>query len=1433
MQKTGPQRLLRPLSAHPLSTVNELGGASMELLHAGLDIGSTTAKAVVLDEQDRIVFSRYSRHFADIKTAVGKLVNDIRDSFSESKMTLAMAGSGALELARGMDVPFTQEQIACTASITRFLPGVDVCIELGGEDSKITFFDEAGAEQRMNETCAGGTGAFLDQMATLFGTDAAGLNELAKGHKTIYPVASRCGVFAKTDVQALLNDGASRQDVAASIFQAIVNQTISGLACGRRIAGRVAFLGGPLYFLSELRSRFTETLRLPLDQCIFPKNPHLYVAMGAAISAKRQGAVGADVLQRRAEHFFISHAEGRGSALPPLFNDETELESFRQRHSSCRAKRACLSEHKGDAYLGIDVGSTTTKMVLIGDGGELLFSKYMQTGVGDTLKTVREALLELYSQMPEQTVIAGSGVTGYGEKLIKAAFCVDTGEVETVAHAKAAGFVLPGADFVIDIGGQDMKCLRIKEGVINGVFLNEACSSGCGSFLQSFAKSLNMEMAEFARAAESSLSPVDLGSRCTVFMNSRVRQAQKEGASVRDISAGLVYSVVKNALYKVLKIKDPAELGERIVVQGGTFRSDALLRAFELVTGRVVVRPDISELMGAFGAALIARERRGEKSTLIGAEALASFRTTATTQSCAGCGNRCLLTLTAFPDGKKYISGNRCERGGCAVTHEPLPPNLFEKKYKRLFDYYRPLEAENAPRGALGIPRVLNLYENYPYWFTLFTELGFRVELSGKSPDENLGIETIPSQTVCYPAKLAHRHITELLERGVKNIFYPIILHEKKEFADAQNDYNCPVVTGYPDVARLNIDRLNDGRVNFIQPALSIENEAALAETLAPALASFGVSKAELRRAACAAAAAARACKADIADFGRQALAWLAEHGGVGIVLAGHPYHLSPEVNHGIPELINSYGVTLFTEDSVCGMADGLDDKDEIGAVDQWVYHSRLYRAAMVTAKHPAFKKVELVQFNSFGCGLDAISTEQTAEILARHGKLHTLIKIDEGKNNGAVKIRIRSLLAAMKMERGEKSPCAAPPLAKAKSKARPGGRTLLCPPLSPFHFQFIEAAFDGSGVDLKVLPEGGRETVELGLRYVNNDVCYPAMMVVGQFIEALKSGRYDPEKTDCLYAQTGGACRASNYIHLLRGALSAAGFPQVRVLALNRQKEGEAEGFKLPPRVAWRATLGLFYGDLLMRLLLRTRPYERDKGESMRLHDLWAARIKENIRAGSWLRFKSDVREMTRDFAAVPIDDIKRPRVGITGEILVKYHANANERLVELIEEEGGEAVLPDMSSFISYCLYDAVYAGKGLAGAFLPRLFSEAGLWAIEKIKAPIAEALHGTRFGVPHKIEELARLGGSVVSQANQAGEGWLLTAEMMALIESGVTNVLCVQPFACLPNHVTGKGVIKELKRRFKGANILPLDYDASVSTTNQLNRIKLLMATAKA
>jgi predicted CoA-substrate-specific enzyme activase len=1411
----------------------------MPLLHVGLDIGSTTAKAAVLDVSGSLIHSCYCRHFSDIRKTVGDLMRDIRNYCKNADITLAIAGSGGISIAKEMDIPFTQELTACSASVERYIPTADVCIELGGEDAKLTFFDRNCLDQRMNETCAGGTGAFLDHMAMLLGTDAGGLNKLAAGYGIIYPIASRCGVFAKTDVQALMKDGAAREDIAASVFQAVVNQTISGLACGRKICGNVAFLGGPLYFLPELRKRFTETLGLTPEQCISPQNSHLFVAIGAAILGEKNKVVDIADLRRKARIFFsLETSVSSKDSLPPLFHDEKTKAEFEERHSENIIKEKRICDCSGNAYLGIDVGSTTTKAVLIGDNGEILFSDYRTCGGSEPIQTVKEILIKLYSLMPSGLIIKNSGVTGYGEKLIQAAFGVDTGEVETLAHFRAAQFIKPDVDFIIDIGGQDMKCLRIENSVIKQVFLNEACSSGCGSFLQNFAESLGMTMQEFILSAEKSKKPVDLGSRCTVFMNSRVRQAQKEGADICDISAGLVYSIVRNALYKVLKMRSSDNIGKHIVVQGGTFKNDALLRAFELITGCNVIRPGMPELMGAFGAALIAKDRsEKDKSGMITSEALSSFHTKTRTGRCGGCGNKCILTNTIFSEGRNYITGNMCEKGLVGEKErKKLPPNLYATKYSRLFNYYVPLALSEAAHGTISIPRVLNIYENYPFWFTLFTALGFRVELSSSHPDESLGIDTIPSQTVCFPAKLVHRHLSELLGHGAKLIFYPGIQKEIKEFSSSDNHFNCPVIAGYPDVAWLNIDGLRSPDVRFIHRFFPIDSPGRMLQLLLEEFKDYGFGKKEMREAIKEAYDAQKEFKSDIVKSGTEALNYVREHDICGIVLAGHPYHLDPTVNHGIPELINNYNAAVFTEDSICGLADKIQQPDELTVVDQWVYHSRLYKAASVIAKNPEFKNIQMVQLNSFGCGLDAISADQAASLLENCGRIHTLLKIDESKNNSAVRIRIRSLLAAAKTEKEYKSTGCAAQISNADKNitaATPKAekRILLCPPLSKYHFQFLEPIMQAEGLDFHVLPEGGRESIELGLNYVNNDACYPAMVVIGQFIKALRSGDYDPENTDCFYAQTGGACRASNYVSLLRMALDRAGFDKTRILAVNAQGRN-AEKFILPPRVIYRSAMGMLYGDLLMRLLLRTRPHELETGSSQKLFDKCSNIFNCDILNHSRNFFRELVQYTVEEFSRLPVSDKPKPRVGIVGEILVKYHSGANEHLTDIIESEGGEAVSTDLASFLLYCLFDPVYANRELSGGFFANIAAQTAISAVEYLRRPIKQALEGTKFGKINSICHLAEKAEAVVSCANQAGEGWLLTAEMMALLEEGIKNIICIQPFACLPNHITGKGVIKELKRLYCGANILALDYDSSVSNVNQINRIKLLMAVTR-
>ncbi|MGL4772201.1 MAG: acyl-CoA dehydratase activase-related protein, partial [Clostridium sp.] len=889
----------------------------MNKYYLGLDVGSTTVKVVVLNEKDNIVFSEYRRHFSDVRRTVYELIKEAYDSLGESRVTISVAGSGGMTLAKSMNIEFVQEVIACAEAVKTIIPQTDVAIELGGEDAKITYFT-GGLEQRMNGSCAGGTGAFIDQMALLLNTDATGLNNYAKEKNIIYPIASRCGVFAKTDVQPLINEGARKEDIAASVLQAVVNQTIGGLACGKPIRGKVAFLGGPLYFISELRERFIETLELKEDEVVFPDNSQLFVAIGAALSSKKKGKLLFSDIKERAKKL-TEVIDEEIERLTPLFKNEEDYKVFKERHDKSKVKRRDIKTYKGKAYLGIDAGSTTTKVILISEEGEVLLSFY-EGNEGSPLDKVVSLVNKLYEEMPEDVVIANSTVTGYGEALIKSALHVDLGEIETIAHYKGAEYFLPGVEFILDIGGQDMKCLKIKNGVIDSILLNEACSSGCGSFIETFGKSLNMTIGDFANAAIYSKSPVDLGSRCTVFMNSRVKQAQKEGAQVADISAGLSYSVIKNALYKVIKIRDEKELGEKIILQGGTFYNEAVLRSFELISGREAVRPDIAGLMGAFGAALIAKERGEgkEKSSLISKESLKKFKIDSDFSRCGKCGNNCLLTLNQFSTGEEFISGNRCERGIGIERGQEDVPNLYKYKLKRTFNY-KPLKKEEAKRGTIGIPRVLNIYENYPFWFTLLTNLGFRVEISPMSSKKvyELGIDTIPSESACYPAKLVHGHIMALVNRGIENIFYPCIPYEQKEFEGAQNNYNCPMVTSYPEVIKNNMDILKEKNINYLSPFFSLESQKDLSRRIMDEFKMFNLEANEVKIAIEKAFKEQESYKKDIRAKGEETLKYLADNNLKGIVLAGRPYHIDPEINHGIPDIITSFNMAVFTEDSI------------------------------------------------------------------------------------------------------------------------------------------------------------------------------------------------------------------------------------------------------------------------------------------------------------------------------------------------------------------------------------------------------------------------------------------------------------------------------------------------------------------------------------
>ena len=1533
-------------------------------LRVGLDIGSTTVKAVVLDQTDSldaVLFSDYRRHHANVRATVAGLLEDIHKELEslgrgDEPIRLAITGSGGLALADNLHVPFVQEVIAETRAIDEEYPQADVIIELGGEDAKITYLKPT-PEQRMNGSCAGGTGAFIDQMATLLDTDAAGLNEMAKHYETLYPIASRCGVFAKTDLQPLINDGAAKPDLAASIFTAVATQTIAGLASGRPIHGTVIFLGGPLFFMSELREAFHRALEGKVDEFIVPTDAHLYVAFGSALLAGEpdqleegqhfEARTCADILKSLED---LKNLPANTPTMPPLFPTEADRETFNERHHREHVHIGTLEGAQGPHFLGIDAGSTTIKATLVNDDREIVWSSYA-TNEGSPLTAAVNIVKQIQSQLPEGAWIARSCATGYGEGLITTGLHLDEGVVETMAHYRGAEMVSPGVTAVIDIGGQDMKYMAITDGVIDSIAVNEACSSGCGSFLQTFAQSMGLTIQEFTQAALNSTHPVDLGSRCTVFMNSSVKQAQKEGASMEDIAAGLCYSVVRNALYKVIKLRDSGELGDTVVVQGGTFLNDAVLRAFELLTERQVTRPNIAGLMGAYGAALTARMHytdvaeglddgdadagEGKIVTIDGVEHTASgivsgseldnLSMTAERDVCKLCQNHCKLTITTFQDGSRYVTGNRCERGGDSKKQRSDRPNLYDYKYKRCFAYRR-LTDKKATRGEIGIPRVLNMYENYPFWFTLLTTLGFKVMISGRSSHElfETGIESIASENICYPAKLVHGHIKWLLNKGIKTIFYPCVSYEEDFVPNTDNHYNCPVVANYPVVIGANMPELREEGVRYMRPYFNMANHELMVDRIVEEFAWANVTREEAETAVKAAYAENEVFKHDVQMEGLKALAYMKEHNCKGIVLAGRPYHVDPEINHGIPETICALGMVVLSEDSICELQPGeklnlseflaegeedprsknangfrhVDDrkvtKMPLRVTNQWAYHARLYAAANFVASYPG---LELVQLNSFGCGLDAITTDQVSEILSDKADVYTMLKIDEVSNLGAAKIRLRSLKAAVEerernkknggfRKTGSEAPTpgrqvmldtvmkANPKLTEAVTAASkraagnngfahntatmskyanriPFGKdmkdyTIVAPQMSPIHFSLVESVIRSGGYKFDILKHASRENVETGLKYVNNDACYPAIMVIGQLIDAILEGKYDPDHTALAITQTGGMCRATNYFGLIRKALVDAGYPQIPVIAISTQGIEDNPGFTATPALLHRAIKALIIGDLLMKCLYRVRPYEVTKGSADKLYQTWDTIVRETIEhhghsktarrfiGKGYLPYQTLLKEIVKSFDALPLkDEPRKVRVGVVGEILVKYQPDANNHVVDVIESQDCEAVVPGIMEFMTTRPYISDWNEHylGMGGNKLGYAVMRKGL---DLYNAPVRKAInlaHG-KFSQDLPMPELVKKAGEVTSVGVQAGEGWLLTAEILELIESGCPNVVCAQPFACLPNHVTGRGMFGKIRRLHPEANIVSIDYDPGSSEANQLNRIKLMISAAK-
>ncbi len=1400
----------------------------------GIDIGSTTVKIAILNQENEMLFADYERHFANIRETLSDLLARAKDTLGNIYLSPVITGSGGLTLAKHLGIPFVQEVISVASALQDYAPQTDVAIELGGEDAKIIYFEGGNVEQRMNGICAGGTGSFIDQMASLLQTDATGLNTYAKDYKALYPIAARCGVFAKSDIQPLINEGASKEDLSASIFQAVVNQTISGLACGKPIRGHVAFLGGPLHFLPELKEAFIRTLKLDQEHIIAPEHSHLFAAIGSALNCKPQTSMELNEILRKLSSEI--QMEFEVERMEPLFASQEDYQRFLRRHSRHHVITADLSTYVGNCYLGIDAGSTTTKAALVGADGSLLYSFYSSNN-GNPLATATLAIEEIYELLPKEAHIVHSCSTGYGEALLKSAFQLDEGEVETVAHYYAAAFFNPDVDCILDIGGQDMKCIKIKNQTVDSVQLNEACSSGCGSFIETFAKSLNYSVEDFAQTALFAEHPIDLGTRCTVFMNSKVKQAQKEGASVSDISAGLAYSVIKNALFKVIKVSEAKDLGEHIVVQGGTFYNDAVLRSFEKISGCEAIRPDIAGIMGAFGAALIARERFEDhpQTTMLSLEEIENLKVETRLTRCQSCANHCLLTINRFSGNRQFITGNRCEKGLGKEKNKEQIPNLFEYKNSRLF-YYKPLAEEEAVRGTVGIPRVLNMYENYPFWAVFFKTLKFRTLLSPQSTRKiyELGIESIPSESECYPAKLAHGHVAWLIKNQADFIFYPCIPYERDEFPEANNHYNCPIVTSYAENIKNNVDEITSGKVRFLNPFLSFASEKALAEQLKLVFRQeFSIPPQEVQAAVDAGWQELKQMRKDIRRKGEETLKYMEETGHRGIVLAGRPYHIDPEINHGIPELINSYGIAVLTEDSVSHLQ---EVERPLMAMDQWMYHSRLYAAANYVKTRD---DLDLIQLNSFGCGLDAVTTDQVNDILSKSGKIYTCLKIDEVNNLGAARIRIRSLLSALRVK--EKLHVCRTTLPSNYKRVifteeMRKNYTILCPQMSPIHFELLEPAFRASGYQMVVLDNDGKSAVNMGLKYVNNDACYPSLMVVGQIMDAILSGKYDLTKTAVIVTQTGGGCRASNYIGFIRRALQKAGYPDIPVISLNLSGLEENPGFKLTLPLLQKGLYALIFGDIFMRCLYHTRPYEAVAGTANALHEKWKQKCIDLISTTKWIshrKFKRYCREIIQEFDNLPVTGALKPKVGIVGEILVKFLPTANNYLVDLLEAEGAEAVVPDLTDFLLYCFYNQNFKAAHLGTKKSSARNANLGIQTLEWLRSAARDAFEKSRhFEAPARIETLAKYADPIVSQGNQTGEGWFLTGEMLELIHSGTNNIVCAQPFGCLPNHVVGKGVIKEIRHQYPLSNIVAIDYDPGASEVNQLNRIKLMLSTAQ-
>jgi predicted CoA-substrate-specific enzyme activase len=1410
---------------------------------AGVDIGSTTAKVVICDQSNKMVFARYRRHQARSMKTAREIFEEAFHDVGDVELDLAITGSAGMGVAETFGLPFVQEVVASAHLIKKSYPDVRTFIEIGGEDSKIIFFDDHfRPDIRMNGSCAGGTGAFIDQMAVLLDVPVSEFNTLAEKADSIYPIASRCGVFAKTDIQALLSRDVSKEDIAASVFHSVALQVLSALSRGRNIENKILIGGGPLTFYPALQKAFVKVLRIDNpNNLIIPEHPELIPAMGAALTR-----TGAPYRVRISELLALPDKRGPQKIgigtkrLPPLFKSKAEFKSWQEKHAKDRVPRVNLGEVKDkDLFLGIDSGSTTTKLVLADDQGRFVLGHYGNNN-GNPILAVKEGVSVFRKKFMKagfRPRIIRTAATGYGEDLIKAAFGLNDGVVETMAHYRAARCFDKNVSFILDIGGQDMKAIYVRDHAVSDIQINEACSSGCGSFIETFARSLGYNVTDFAKIACEKNAPFDLGTRCTVFMNSKVKQALREGATASDISAGLAYSVIKNSIYKVLKLRDTGVLGNTIVAQGGTFRNPAVLRAFELLLKREVIRPDIPELMGAYGAALTAHnnhllEPDGSTGFNIIEDRDIKGDFTKTEIRCKGCENKCQVAKLTFANGNHFFTGNRCERHFSNSSEaKDRGANLIAEKLNLLFD--RQIEPEGRPILTFGLPRCLNMYENFPFWSAFLVECGFKVVLSSSSNFKlyEKGASTVMSENICLPAKLAHGHIFDLLNRGVDRIFYPIVVYEKKEYSDVLNNFNCPVVTGYPDVLKSAIDPGGKFGIPLDTPPISFRDSGLLKKQLHLFFKRFGVNFRTVSRGVEKGLTAQSEFKRKLQHRAAAVISKAGKQGRMIVVLAGRPYHADPLINHGIPDLLSRMGADVISEDALS--VDKNQSLADVNVLTQWTYVNRLYAAAQWVGKS---RHAELVHLTSFGCGPDAVSADEVREIITNSEKIYTLIKMDEIANLGAVRIRLRSMLEAVKENRDK------PQNSGGKGKRvnrvfmpQDRKRTLIAPYFSPFYSPLIPAVFRPLGYRVDVLPPQDKASVELGLKNINNDMCYPAVLVAGDIIKAFQSDRYNPKNTSVILTQTGGQCRASAYVSLIKKGLAAAGLDDVPVIALSTEEINPQPGFDINKKeLIKRFALGVLFTDPLAQMYLSTVVREEIPGTSKALHAKYLLKMEAGVEKADYHYLLKVLQEAVTDFNAVRIGDRLVSRIGVVGEIFVKYNFFSNMNIIEWLNNQGVEVVLPRLQNFFTQGFVNEdfdqkVFFKRSLVDSLKTKLTDIYLDYHLSQIDA----VMQRFRFyKKPFNLKDLAEITSEICSLANQFGEGWLLTAEMIAMLKEGIGNIVCLQPFGCISNHITGRGLERKLKEVFPHLNLLSLDMDAGASEVNILNRLHFMVMAAK-